>query len=190
MDDEDDDGGGGGLFGGLFSGGSTSFSISTEVNGVRTESAGPGLGGFGGLAADRVVSDGEGRFELAWIEPGTWVVEAGDGPWLPGRSEPVEVSTDETPEPLTLTLRRGGRLSGQAVQGSTEEPLDDVRVELRPQDAGEHRDATDVRDGRFAFEGIPPGRYALVIGSDPERCRREVTVQEDGEQTVLLVTLD
>lgn len=190
VDDEDDDGGGGGLFGGLFSGGSTSFSISTEVNGVRTESAGPGLGGFGGLAADRVVTDGEGRFELAWIEPGTWVVEAGDGPWLPGRSGPVDVSTDETPEPLTLTLRRGGRLGGQAVQGSTEEPLDDVRVELRPQDAGEHRDSATVRAGRFAFEGIPPGRYALVIGSDPERCRREVTVREDGEQTVLLVTLD
>ena len=187
----------GGLFGALLKGGtfSTNVKFDIDVNGSRAagESSGDSLGGLMGLAADAVVTDEQGRFTLRHLKPGEWVVTAGSGAWLPERSAPVSLDkgASSPSAEVRLALRRGATLSGQVVEGRSEEPLHGVRIELRPDGAGDER-RTQAEHGSYRFEGVAPGDYTVaVMGDHGDRVSRPVHVGPGTpDLTLHLVTVD
>lgn len=187
-------GGGGGGSGSLKGKSTTSFGIS--INGKSSSgssSSGDGGAGLGlGLSPDRVSTGADGRFELRLLRPGRYTVSAGDGQWLPTISEELDVSADGRPANVQLSLQRGATLSGLLVEGSSEDPLHGVKIELRPADGGETRE-TYSQFGRYRLQGVLPGEYLLVVPGkdDIERASRPVSVPAGAPSIKLdLVTLN
>jgi hypothetical protein len=97
------------------------------------------------------------------VESPTWLV--------PQRPIPdaAELGAD-----LTRSMVRAGSIAGRTMDGAA--PLPGVRVRL-----GERLTVTDV-DGRFRFDGVPPGGAELTMNHRPGR--REVEVRAGEETTV------
>lgn len=180
--------GGGGFLDSLLSSGNVTYSMT--VNGASV--SGSGSSGLLGLGAERTVSDEDGRFVLRFVEPGRWVVTAGGGDWLASDSDPVEIGAAGGEAVVALSLSEGASISGQVINGATEDLLDGVWVELQPQgDGDDRREQTSA--GHYRFAAVPIGHYVLIVeGDDDEpRARRELTVDKAGASyTVHLVTLD
>lgn len=107
------------------------------------------------------VSDGDGRFRIDGLEPGTWLVTATHAEWSEA-SRSLTVGDDGL-EGVELRLGRGATLAGLVTAGGR--PLSGAEVALAPSgdDARFAPPAEDVSDetGRFAFERLAPGRYAV-----------------------------
>ncbi len=187
--EQEDDEGGGGFLSGLLGGGNVSITVS-DGNSTRT-SSGPAASSLFGVSGTPAVTDAEGRFVLRHLSPGRWQVDAGGGPWIPGEPETVRLGDTGVPDRVTLHVRRGATLHGQVVEGSSEEPLDGVTVELRTP-AGKRERSTNASGGRYAFEGVPAGDWVVAVeGDDGDRAERAVHVgADDLDVTTHLVTLD
>lgn len=101
--------------------------------------------------------DIEGNFSLEGLSPGTWRVTATRG--VPGSerriTESVTVERGAAETFVELRFERGLRLSGQVLEGG--EPLAGARLGIAGQSI-----RTD-REGRFALEGLEPGRIRILI---------------------------
>lgn len=113
-----------------------------------------------------IEADDEGRFRFEDVPPeDRFVLHAS----APGRvpSMAFDVPASGT-EPVELILRPAARLFGR-VQDPSEGPVSGVRVQLVDREqSGLLRIPvqweTSDQDGSFAFEGLPPGRYGIVLG--------------------------
>ena len=128
-------------------------------------------------------SDSLGRYRLAGLSPGSYVLSAAppegdDGPsrqqpgWLPQfypqqfireSAVAVDVEPDLTLSGIDFTLMQECWISGKVVTLGDEEPLEEVQVIPHPvmlRDFSPTRTRTD-RSGAFLLQGLPPGDYTL-----------------------------
>lgn len=131
---------------------------------------GPGGGGggmtmeLGGGPASQIRTDAEGRFELKWMEPGSYRLEASGGGYANGELGPVEVLDGQAQDDLRIEVDRGAVVHGAVVSGETGQRLDGVPVRLEGADT-RMMEVTE-QGGRFRFEGLAPGRYTVsALGS-------------------------
>ncbi|WP_148615778.1 carboxypeptidase regulatory-like domain-containing protein [Nocardioides rubriscoriae] len=105
-------------------------------------------------------TDGEGRYAIEGLAPGTYYVRAGGEGRLPWRSAPVTV-TAEQPGVVDGVVRLGAVVTGSLVSGGRPVARTEVlltRGDGTPYAAG----ATDGR-GRFRFTGLTPGRWRVGV---------------------------
>ncbi len=147
--------------------------------------------GLFGFSEESVATDSNGEFEMKFLSPGRWEVWADGDNWVPGESAFVTLEDSLAPDSVRLHVRRGATLKGQVIEGSSEDPLDGVRVELQDS-AGKRVQRTDSDNGGYVFRGVAAGDYQLVIpGDGDDRARRPVHVGSDAPTlTIHLVTLD
>lgn len=125
----------------------------------------------GAGARREVVTDREGKFQLEGLPPGDYTLKPAlpehTGGYVPGR--PVTLRAQGCAE-VNYYLTWSGQVEGR-VFGERGDPLSHVTVSLFPADLDpkdqvsyQHSLTAYVKDGgRYSFDGVPPGRYLLVI---------------------------
>jgi hypothetical protein len=140
---------------------------------------------IGGGPASSVRTDSEGRFELLYVKPGTYRIEAGGEGYVRSSLDDVKVVDGENRDDLKLTVRRGAVVRGVVTDGKTGARLDSVPVRLTGPAA---REMSVTEDGNFRFEGLDSGDYTVsVLGSGfgSSAIASESITLEVGEDRVL-----
>jgi protocatechuate 3,4-dioxygenase beta subunit len=118
----------------------------------------------GGGPASQIRSAPDGSFELRWVEPGHYRLEASGGGYTEGALGPVEVADGQDKDDLRLEVERGAIVLGTVLSGETGERLDGVPVQLEGLDT--RRMEVTSGGGRYRFEGLAAGEYTVnVLGS-------------------------
>lgn|GEM_PF-3348610 len=128
---------------------------------------GPGGGGMsmeiGGGPAQQVKSGADGAFELLYVDPGSYRIEASGGGYTGGDLGPFDVADGQDKDDLRIDVEKGAVVHGTVVSGQTGERLDAVPVRIESTDS---RQMTVTENGKFRFEGLSPGKYTVsVLGS-------------------------
>ncbi len=119
--------------------------------------------------------DARGRYELAGVPSGSYVVQVAAHGYAPAEAS-VEVPTESSgPVTTDFTLARGAKMAGHVVEEGSGKPLERARISvegLGPGNALSLRyDAlTDAR-GNFTLEGLPRGELSLFISADGHHSR-------------------
>lgn len=108
------------------------------------------------------------RFAARGLAPGTYALVVWAGPFLPTVVDPVVLDGTTSPGLVTVELmRRGASVAGRVLT-PTNQPRAGVEIVLRPGEAtlalpaSRSRTVSDA-GGRWRLEGLPPGRYAVVV---------------------------
>lgn len=111
------------------------------------------------------------RFAAAGLSPGDWAIVVWAGPFLPAVHEPVRLDGKSCHPLVTVEVfRRGAAVAGRVLARSGA-PRADCTVAVRA-DASTIRlpeSRTTARTdsgGRYRIEGLPSGRYAIVVGTE------------------------
>jgi hypothetical protein len=139
----------------------------------------PDPSGIDSSGSAKALSDRNGRFTFLAVSPGPYLLrsvffdrsagtEPGDPIWAAQALTVGEADING----LTVTLKRGARVSGRVeFAGTPSPPTDRLIILPRPVGAGSwsSSSATVRADGTFATGGDPPGRYELLAGSNQWR---------------------
>lgn len=163
---------------------------------IQIATIGPGGSGMsmtlGGGPESSVRTDADGRFEVRYLDAGTYTVRAEGGGFLEGETGPLDVVDGETLDDVRLELERGGVLRGTVLAADTGARLDDAPVRLVSADGG-YRDMTQTNAGDFTFEGLSAGEYTVeVLGSgfSDEPLASEVIALDEGETRSVTLRAD
>ncbi len=120
------------------------------------------------------------------LSPGTVTVVMTVEGCPPGSAPGVVLMAGKTAE-VTVSASQGESVQGMVVEASTEVPLSDVTVRIRPEVSGLSQGnerapfpaATTDLSGRFLVKGIPVGRAVVTLeGPGGARVEREIVVRE------------
>jgi hypothetical protein len=120
----------------------------------------------------------DGRFVFDDLEPGTWAFQARAPGFAPTTSEAVELSRDEDPPEIEITMETGGTLRG-VVRRADGSPVEGALVRLNEDGFidsplnGLFSDPSSKVDkplkrrtnakGRFVLPHVPPGIYQVAV---------------------------
>jgi protocatechuate 3,4-dioxygenase beta subunit len=164
---------------------------------VRAEVSGgeprPGMIRMGEEGDDEAATDGDGRYEITGLAPGTWTVTASHPDWSEGTAS---VELEEAPATADIRLGRGGSVGGTVLAGGR--PVAGAQVTLsaagdtgfRPgagMMGGGEQGALSDEGGRFRFDRLSPGRYTLGASlREQSSAPAEAVVTGDDTQEVQL----
>ncbi len=116
-------------------------------------------------------TDAEGRFRLDGLPPGRYTLVA----HLAGGEQRRAVVLRGPEQPQTTRY-------SNAVLGHDGQPVAGITVEVE----GQGHSAVTGPDGRFTFEGLPPGRHTLLVHFDSVTQRRNIEVRNPGYSSTLV----
>jgi protocatechuate 3,4-dioxygenase beta subunit len=151
-------GGGDGMFGG------GSVTMAFEVVEARGPGGPSGMSiDLGGGSVSNVKTDASGNFELKYLKPGKYTVEASGGGYTTGSIGPFDLTDGQDKDDLEVEVQKGAIIEGLVHSGETGARLDKVPVRLSGDGV---REMSATEDGAYRFEGLEPGDYTVeVLGS-------------------------
>jgi protocatechuate 3,4-dioxygenase beta subunit len=119
---------------------------------------------IGGGSVSQVRSGEDGRFELLYLEPGTYRIEASGAGYIRAEIGPLDVAEGQNKDDLRLPVARGAVVHGRVLSDQSGQQLDSVPVRI---EGGGNRQMTVTdKGGTYRFEGLEPGKYTVsVLGS-------------------------
>lgn len=139
-------------------------SVRASLAGARGAMSLPMVRMGGGLLENEVMTDAEGRYELAGLAPGAWTLTATHADWT---DTTVSVEVKDAPVVADIRLGRGGSIGGVVTAAGRPVPGAQVAltaagqgVSMGPLGGNEQGSLTDEA-GRFRFDRVAPGRYSL-----------------------------
>jgi len=148
--------------------------------------------------ADRVLTDGEGRFFFSSVPVGPHALTADKpgyqsgayGQHRPGgTSVPLDLTSGQTPGPITLVLWKSAVLTGRVLNDAGD-PMVDVAIRAaRLQFVAGHRQLAEMTKTRtddrgvYRFSALQPGSYVVVVVSTitSEPSSYAGTVRQNGD---------
>lgn len=132
-----------------------------------------------------VTSSLDGSFLLPDLLPGRFYVVGK----LPGYAR-AAIEVPSGSQELVLHLKRPASVSGRAIDAVTDQPIPDISLTLSDIDThvAEKVRSRTLRNGEFIFDGLPGGKYAVIVEGgpagilEPAAESRKLLVQE-GETT-------
>ncbi|HSD66178.1 MAG TPA: carboxypeptidase-like regulatory domain-containing protein, partial [Vicinamibacteria bacterium] len=143
---------------------------------------------------NETATDSEGRYEIAGLAPGTWVLTASHPDWSEATAS---VELKEAPATADIRLGRGGSVGGTVLAAGR--PVGGAQVTLAAAGdtgfragagmiGGNEQSALTDDGGRFRFERLSPGRYTLGAAlRDQSSAPAEAVVTGDDAQEVQLL---
>lgn len=119
-----------------------------------------------------VQTDADGRFELETVPQGRVTLSVRAQGLVPLQDFEVTLPQPRSAPELTLVLRRGARLEGQ-VKTTGGEPVPAVRIAL------DNSSGLSDAEGRYAIEGLEPGRHEVeIVHPHYRRMSRPLKIEE------------
>lgn len=140
--------------------------------------------------SEATLADAEGRMTVELPEAGLYRLKITTAYSAGTRTEPFELAAGQTLDLGHRVLERGASISGQLVDGATNQPLVGAEVGAEPlgltvlaalRDQRLSRTVTD-RAGRFRLAGLPAGRMALSLLHPGHASRRLAVVLARSEE--------
>ncbi|WP_158501657.1 carboxypeptidase regulatory-like domain-containing protein [Vitiosangium sp. GDMCC 1.1324] len=132
--------------------------------------------------------DAQGRYELAGVPAGSYVVQVAAHGYAPAETQ-VEVPKGATgPVTADLSLGRGGKMTGRVVEEGSGLPLERARLSVEGLGSAEalsvRYDALTDERGDFTLDGLPPGELSLFVSAEQHHSRiiSGITVRGDTTQ--------
>jgi len=119
--------------------------------------------------------DAQGRYELAGVPPGSYVVQVAAHGYAPSETN-VEVARGASgPVTTDFSLARGAKLTGRVVEEGSGQPLERARISVEGYGVEgalslRYDAITDAR-GEFTLEGLPTGAVSLHVSADQHHSR-------------------
>jgi hypothetical protein len=120
--------------------------------------------------------DAQGRYELAGVPPGSYVVQVAAYGYAPSEAN-VAVTDGASGPPVTadFSLARGARMTGRVVEDGSGKPLERARILVEGLGTAaplsvRYDALTDAR-GDFTLQGLPPGEVSLFVSADKHHSR-------------------
>jgi protocatechuate 3,4-dioxygenase beta subunit len=117
----------------------------------------------GGRRSGTIEEDGS--FEVRGVDPGSWLINIDAPPFIEVAARELEVEVDV--EELLLAVRRGARISGEVL----DDEGNPAAASIALYHGGWGRAPTEQAPGRFAYDGLRPGRYRLTASATGARGR-------------------
>ena len=129
---------------------------------VRADDGRGGGNPWAGSRGPTTETDADGRFELSELTPGGLALSASREGSADSEELGLELAPGESREDVLLSLRMGGRIVGTVVTGEGD-PRPDRRVTWgsNAMGFGSRGETTTDGSGRFAFEHVTPGDWAV-----------------------------
>lgn len=141
----------------------------------------------------------DGSFELADVPPGKWGVRVSAPGYRPAEVSGIEIAQGETKEGVVVALKKGAVISGRVLdprrgtgvpnaavswtEGSDASGMGAAMGALARLDGLGASAATTDADGRFRFDGLPPGKIT-VSAEHPDFVEVSKQVELDDEESV------
>ncbi len=106
----------------------------------------------------------QGEFELSELAPGSYVLSASAPGRPPQKTRTIEVGSGKRSRGITITLSKGGSLSGSVTDRDTGAGIAGVRVSLdavTTSGASATGGAETDADGQYTLEGVPQGPFSV-----------------------------
>jgi hypothetical protein len=119
--------------------------------------------------------DARGRYEVAGVPPGSYVVQTAAHGYAPAESQ-VEIPEGASgPVVADFSLSRGARMTGRVVEEGSGLPLERARLSVEGLGPGgvlslRYDALTDAR-GQFELDGLPPGEVSLLVSAEGHHSR-------------------
>jgi 5-hydroxyisourate hydrolase-like protein (transthyretin family) len=150
---------------------------------------------IGGGAAEPIVTDAEGRYEIPHVKEGKYILVATGGGYARKERGPVEVDEGETTKNQDIDVERGYRVSGVLKNASTGKPVSfmPVFLEKRDEKTKEWIPTESMgfaqEDGSFEFKDLKSGDYKLKVQSPEFRGEMEIFLtRKDLDKLELLLS--
>ncbi len=130
---------------------------------VAVESFVP-VSGDGGPFFKQKTADNDGAFVLDDLAPGKYVLVASAAGKPPTKTRSIELSSGESSRGNTITLTKGGTLSGVVTDRETGAPIVGARVSLDAatvSGASASGTATTDADGNYSLAGVPASAFSV-----------------------------
>ncbi len=132
---------------------------------------------------DRFFTDAQGRFRIEGTPVGQVGIEAGKSGCITARTGPLAVAAEQEVKDIRLVLEAGKTISGQVVD-PLGKGIHGIRVYANPppgqgdraKRSGTHGMAISNPEGRFAIEGLRPGKYRVSALSFGRRVQGQEAV--------------
>lgn len=106
-----------------------------------------------------VEADGAGRFTVCDVQPGTLVFVRAKFAGRESRSESVQVEAGGTADARLVLDAPRSRVTGRIVDDASNRPIAAASVAI----GASGPTVVSAEDGRFVFEGVPPGRHGVQV---------------------------
>ena len=119
--------------------------------------------------------DAQGRYELAGVPPGSYVVQVAAYGYAPSETNVEVAERASGPVTADFSLARGAKLTGRVVEEGSGQPLERARISIEGFGvegalALRYDALTDAR-GEFTLEGLPTGTVSLFVSADQHHSR-------------------
>jgi protocatechuate 3,4-dioxygenase beta subunit len=110
------------------------------------------------------VNDSAGRFRFESLRPGTYWFRVQTSQYASATSERVVVRPGRESSGVTIRVGDGGRVAGRVTDADSGQPVAGASVVVFEPGSPfpPHQTRTDA-DGRYALDGVPPGRRSLRV---------------------------
>ncbi len=139
--------------------------------------------------------DPENSFSVSDLERGSYNIRIKSGDYISDWAVNIPVVSENRPVPVVLTVYRGASISGRVVDGKTNIPLENVRVDLDPVNGTRGDIDTTDEEGMYEFKALPAGNYRLAarLGYEPwrkKRVEKEISLASGEKLTGIDLELD
>ena len=119
--------------------------------------------------------DGQGRYEVAGVPPGEYVVQVASHGYAPAEASVAVPEGASGPVTVDFRLSRGGRMTGRVLEEGTGKALERARLSVEGYGGGSalslRYDALTDAQGNFALDGLPLGEVSLYVSADGHHSR-------------------
>jgi hypothetical protein len=128
----------------------------------------------------------QGRYELAGVPPGSYVVQVAAHGYAPSEANVGVTEGVSGPVTTDFSLSRGSSMTGRVVEDGSGKPLERARIFVEGLGIGgalsvRYDALTDAR-GHFTLDGLPPGEVSLFVSAEKHHSRilSGITVRPEG----------